>query len=179
MDTIDAEQLREYLKRLDNLLDRPGVLFVVGGSSLTLLGIKDVTLDIDLALAADEADPVYLLEAINKANGGRYLVDVVKMSMVLPLPDGYAERAELAAEFGNLRVYHFDPYSIALHKLARSEERDVVDVSGMLKAGRIGCAELRRHFANLLAQCSASGIGSVDQADLQWKFDAFHQQHCQ
>ena len=86
MDTIDAEQLREYLKRLDNLLDRPGVLFVVGGSSLTLLGIKDVTLDIDLALAADEADPVYLLEAINKANGGRYLVDVVKMSMVLPLP---------------------------------------------------------------------------------------------
>lgn len=55
-------------------------------------------------------------------------------------------RAELVANFGRLSVYCFDPYSIALTKLARTAGKDALDVSRMLAAGLIDCSTLNAHF---------------------------------
>lgn len=175
---VDQERLLAFLKRLDAALNRPGVLFLLGGSSLIWRGIKTESLDIDLALAEDEPDPLPLLEAITVAGDFiEALVDVIRMSESLPLPVGYADRAELAARFEQLTVYHFDPYSVALTKLARSAQKDVRDVGSMLKAGLIDCATLRAHFASVLARYQRR-VTRGDWEDFQRKFETFYRQHC-
>lgn len=57
---VDLARLRAFLTRLDAALDRPGVLFLLGRSSLTWRGLKQDTADIDLALLEDEPDPIPL-----------------------------------------------------------------------------------------------------------------------
>jgi hypothetical protein len=176
---IDKKRLQAFLKRLSESLNRPGVIFLLGGSSLTWLEVKRDSIDVDLALAEDESDPVPLLEAI--AAAGDFIeavVDVMRPHEMLPLPEGYAERMELAAQFGPLTVYLFDPYSIALTKLARSAAKDTLDVGGMLQAGLIDCATLRHHFDSVLARYQRR-VARGDWEDLQRKFDAFYSRHCQ
>lgn len=175
---VDYKLLRTFLTRLDESLDRPGVLFLLGGSSLTWRGIKDYSADIDLALAEGETDPVPLLDAIDRATDFiEAIVDVIRMGETLPLPEGYAERAELAETFAHLRLYHFDPYSIALTKLARSEGRDIADVSSMLNAGLIDCTSLRHHFESVSTRIPR-GVSRSDREDFKRKVETFYQQHC-
>ena len=176
---VDYARLRAFLTRLDAALNRPGVLFLLGGSSLTWRGVKEYSIDIDVALPEGEQDPASLLDAIDVAGDFvEALVDVIRMGETLPLPDGYEERAELAEQFERLTVYHFDPYSIAITKLARSESRDVVDVSNMLLAGLIECGALRRHFESALAGFRR-GVSRSDKEDFKRKVEAFYHQHCE
>jgi len=105
------------------------------------------------------------------------LVDIMRLGDMFPLPEGYAERAELAEQFRRLSAYHFDPYSIALTKLARSEARDVDDVDSMLKSDLIDCAALRRHSESVLQRLQHSANRS-DREDFRRKVDAFYREHC-
>ncbi len=176
---INQEHLRAFLTRLDELLDRPGVIFLLGGSSLTWRGLKQFSADIDIALAEDEPDPEPLRDAIERATDFiEAIVDVIRMGENLPLPDNYADRAELAVKFKNLTVYHFDPYSIALTKLARSEARDIADVSSMLHAGLINCAALHQHFESVAGRFPR-GVSRSDREDFRRKVEAFYHQHCE
>lgn len=74
-------------------------------------------------------------------------------------------------------MFHFDPYSIALTKLARSEMRDVADVSAMLAAGLIDCAQLRHHFEAVRARFPR-GVSRSDKEDFKRKVETFYRQHC-
>lgn len=175
---IDQARLGAFLQRLGDLLDRPGVIFLLGGSSLTWHGVKRETADVDIGLDEAEADPVPLLDAATQAADLiEARLDVMRMTELLPLPEGYAERAEEAIELGNLRVYHFDPYSIALTKLARSAEKDIIDVAAMLRAGLIDCAMLRHHFESVLARYRRHSQRPKIE-DFQRKFEAFYGAHC-
>ncbi len=175
---IDYERLRAFLIRLDASLERPGVLFLLGGSSLTWRGIKPYSTDIDVALDDNEADPLPLLDAIDQAGDFiEAMVDVIRLGGNLPLPEGYADRAEFAEKFNLLSVYHFDPYSIALTKLARFQTRDVADVSGMLNAGLIDCTSLHHHFESVLTRIPR-GVSRSDREDFKRKVETFYQQHC-
>jgi hypothetical protein len=176
--TVDKARLQAFLQRLSDLLDRPGVVFLLGGSALTWLDIKRESFDVDLSLAEDEPDPVPLLDAIMGA--GDFIeanVDVMRMHELLPLPDGYAERAELVASFGDLKVYNFDPYSIALTKLVRSAQKDIRDVTAMLNAGLIDCPTLHLQFESVLARYQRR-VSRGDWEDFKRKVETFYQQHC-
>jgi len=171
---INKKRLQAFLKRLSELLKRPGVIFLLGGSSLTWLDVKQDSIDVDLALAEDEADPIPILDAI--AGAGDF-IEVIRPQELLPLPEGYADRMEMAARFGSLTVYLFDPYSIALTKLARSVAKDTLDVSQMLQAGLIDCATLQHHFDSVLTRYQRR-VTRGDWEDLKRKFEAFHNQYC-
>ena len=86
-------------------------------------------------------------------------------------------RLQLAGQFGPLTVYHFDPYSIALTKLARSANKDIRDVADMLRAGVIDCVILRQHSESVLARHQRQTQRPAFE-DLQRKYDAFYSKHC-
>ncbi len=80
---IDYARLRAFLTRLDTALHRPGVLFLLGGSSLTWRGLKQDSADVDLALAEGEPDPLPLLDAIEvAADFVEAIVDVIRRDTV-------------------------------------------------------------------------------------------------
>jgi hypothetical protein len=44
------------------------------------------------------------------------------------LPDGAEQRHYKVGQYGSIEVYTYDPYSIALSKIARGFETDIQDV---------------------------------------------------
>lgn len=176
---IDKKRLGAFLERLSIFLERPSTIFLLGGSSLTWRGVKGESIDVDLALAEDEADPIPILDAISSASDFiEANADVMRLNDLLPLPEGYADRAEPAGKFGLLTVFHFDPYSVALTKLARSAAKDTRDVGGMIQAGIIDCATLHAHFESVLSRYKRR-VTRGDWADFQRKFEVFYNEHCQ
>ena len=177
--SIDKRRLESFLRRMSDLLDRPSKIFLLGGSSLTWRGIKSESIDVDLALLENESDPIPILDAITSASDFiEANTDVMRLGDLLPLPEGYAERAEHAADFDRLTVYHFDPYSIALTKLARSATKDLNDIDGMLRAGVIDCATLHHHFESVLERYKRKASRG-DWADFQRKVEKFYNEHCE
>ncbi len=176
---IDKARLQIFLQRLGEVMaDHPGVVFLLGGSALTWLTVKAISIDIDVSLAEDEPDPIPLLDAIVMA--GDFVeatADVVRIADLLPLPEGYAERAIFAGQFGRVSVYCFDPYSIALTKLARSANKDVRDVSAMLRAGLVECSALHEHFESVLLRYQQRA-SRADWQDFKRKVETFYQRHC-
>jgi hypothetical protein len=64
-------------------------------------------------------------------------------------------------------VYLFDPYSIALSKIARGFDSDLEDVQFMLRTGAIGWAELERDFRAILPR---AGSFDIDPEEFQAYF---------
>jgi hypothetical protein len=85
-------------------------------------------------------------------------LEEVPIADFLPLPPMARERRQLVGYFGQLGVYIFDPYSIALSKIARGFESDMEDVIFMLHSGVIELGELERHFQTILPQVAKFDI---------------------
>jgi hypothetical protein len=60
--------------------------------------------------------------------------------------------------FGDVEVYIFDPYTIALSKIARGFEADLEDVVFMLRTDLIVFDELERLFKEILPQAPQADI---------------------
>lgn len=158
-------EIQVFLQRLGRHYPHPGTLYLLGGSALCLLGSPHRTLDIDYTPIG--AEHVQLQAAIETlATEMRLEPKAVPIEEFVPLPDGTSARHQFVGRFGALDVYIFDPYTIALSKVARGLETDLQDVTFLLG----------KHIINLekLADCV---IGAMPQA---WYFDidpAEMQQH--
>ena len=174
---VDRKRLQAFLERLNMALDQPGQFFCL---AILLHGeaLKQESADIDLQIVETD-DPIPLLDAI--AQAGDFIetrVDVMRLAQEMPLPEGYEERAEPAADFGKLTVYHFDPYSIALTKLARSATKDINDIEAMLRSGLIDCERLHNHFESVMVSYRQHSQRPKYE-DFQRKVEKFYHEHCE
>ena len=64
----------------------------------------------------------------------------------------------MVGRYGQLDVYIFDLYSIALSKISRGFEADLEDVMFMLHEGLIEFGELERYFDSILPNASKADI---------------------
>ncbi len=64
----------------------------------------------------------------------------------------------MIGRYGELAVYVFDPYTIALSKIARGFEADLEDVMFMLHQDLIEFGELERHFYTILPEAPKADI---------------------
>jgi hypothetical protein len=85
-------------------------------------------------------------------------VEDVPLDEFVPLPPGAYDRRQLVGCFGGVEAYIFDPYTIALSKIARGFEADFEDVLFMLGEGLIEFAELERLFEQVLPRSVEADI---------------------
>ena|SRR3989304_7429171 len=90
----------------------------------------------------------------------------------LPLPSGYENRHRYIGRYGNLEVFHFDFYSVALGKLNRGTEKDFSDVTQMVQVGVIRFSELEGYLQEILPKLETFNLRS-DVSDLKRKFELF------
>ena len=64
-------------------------------------------------------------------------VEIIPIDEFIPLPSDAAARHHNVEKFGSIEVFIFDPYSIALSKLARGFDTDIQDVLFLLRRGII------------------------------------------
>jgi len=118
---------------------------------LVLLGSTRQTVDIDYVghdLHQDELQLV--LEQL--AQSFQLDVEAVPIEEFIPIPTDADERHILIAKFGQLEVYEFDPYTIAISKLDRGFETDIADIVFMLDQHLITIAQLEALLNQALQQ---------------------------
>jgi hypothetical protein len=69
-------------------------------------------------------------------------VAIVPIEAFIPLPRAAQTRHHFVGQFGEVQVFVFDPYSIALSKLARGIEADIQDILFLLHGHFIELDEL-------------------------------------
>ena len=152
---LTKSDIENFLYELGTRLATEETLYLIGGSALLLLGNPRGTLDIDY-VGSDYPPPSDTLAATIRslATELRIEVEPVPMDEFMPLPKEAEQRHQPIGRFGNLSVYLFDPYSIAISKLDRGLGFDLEDVSFLIDQGWITFEQLKKHAEEVLKRAS-------------------------
>ncbi len=153
---LDSADILEFLNRLGERLQQPHRLYLLGGGALCLLGNTRRTLDIDYVGSDLPGQDDVLSTAIRSlANEMHIEVEGVPIHQLIPLPQDFEKRHLRSGQYGNIIVYIFDPYSIAISKLDRGFETDLQDVLFLIRRSFIDLSQLE-HYANIALQESGT-----------------------
>ncbi len=158
MSTLTADDVRTFLKKLSERYTQPGTLYILGGAAVCLLGNPRPTVDLDYAADMTSPDPSLHEAMLAVAKEMRLDLEQVTFKEFIPLPSGAEQRHKRIGRFGQLEVYVFDPYSIALSKVARGFETDLEDVVFLLQRKLIMLKELERMVQTALPRASEFDI---------------------
>jgi hypothetical protein len=158
MNTLTADDIRTFLKKLSDRYTQPGTLYVLGGAAVCLLGNPRPTVDLDYAADLTSADPQLRKAMLTVAKEMRLDLEEVTFKEFIPLPSGVEQRHKRIGRFGQLEVYVFDPYSIALSKVARGFEMDLEDVVFLLQRKLISLKELETMVQKALPRATEFDI---------------------
>jgi hypothetical protein len=159
VEPVTVATLQAFLRRLGERFDGQADLYLLGGCALSLLGNPRTTVDIDYALEPGTSTDKRLETAIAELSAEMHLdVEAVPIAEFIPLPPQAYRRRRWVGHYGQLTVYVFDPYTIALSKIARGFEADLEDVMFMLRQGLIEFGELERNFLAVLPDAPQADI---------------------
>ncbi len=159
MEPVTLNRLGTFLQRLGERAPSGGTLYLLGGSALALLGNPRTTVDVDYTFEVEPGMAELFEAALARLAAEMHLeVEAVPIGEFVPLPPQAHDRRRLVGRYGQLEVYIFDPYTIALSKIARGFEADLEDVLFLLRQGLIGFEELQQHFETILPDAPQADI---------------------
>jgi hypothetical protein len=166
MEPVTSAALESFLQKLGERISQRVTLYLLGGSALCLLGSPRETLDVDYSLATCTKEIEKTINALAKEM--KMDLEAVPLSEFIPLPPNAESRRRFIGRYGQLDVYIFDLYSIALSKIARGFESDLEDVQFLLAQRLIAWDELENHFKSIL---SRAWKADIDPKEFQAYFD--------
>jgi hypothetical protein len=139
----DRARIRNFLSRLGTAFHAEGRIYLTGDTALVYGGLRPAVEEIALAyMVAPVRRGPFLREVQRLAEQLQVNVREDSPAEEVPLPAGAAARARPAGRFGQLELFLFDPYSVALAKLAAASDDGVADVRAMRDAGWLDAAML-------------------------------------
>lgn len=159
MEDITVNTLQAFLQKLGERYTQPGTLYLLGGCALCLLGNPRATQDVDYWVELEPETAQTFQNVVDGLAAEMHLdLEVVPLAEFIPLPPQARDRRRSIGRYGQLDVYVFDLYSIALSKIARGFESDLEDVEFLLRQGLIEWAELERDFEAVLPSAIQTDI---------------------
>ena len=160
MEEVTSKVLLNFFQRLGEQVKSPVILYLLGGSALCLLGSSRETLDVDYF--SEEITPE--VEATLKSLAKELQIDLehVPLKEFIPLPPDAKERRHLIGRYGQVEVYIYDLYSIALSKIARGFESDFEDTEFMLRQKLIDWDDLKKYFRSILPRAKDMDIDPLE-----------------
>lgn len=141
----DRARIERFMEAFARSASENVDVFLVGGATAVLLGWRESTMDIDLAMAPERDEMLRAIPALKDRL--QVNVELASPDQFVPVPSGWQARSPLVSRVGRVTYRHFDLHAQALAKIERGHARDVADVAAMLSRGLIEPAELRRVFA--------------------------------
>lgn len=154
---------------------RPGILYLVGESSLVVEGLADYCTEVIVGIEAADADYDDVCAAIDAAAQSVGLtVFIEHPGDVIPVPADAGSRARTVSGFEGsaqiaLKIRHYDPVIVAVRFIARGDESDYQLALRLLESGWIRMDELEREVEALLPRFTFETI-QQDPAEFRRKF---------
>ncbi len=128
---VDREKLTEFMRSLGSAATGPGRVYLVGGATALLLGVRPQTIDIDIKMSPEPTGAFEAIAAIKNALD--VSVELAAPDDFLPALSGWVERSEFIARYGEIDFFHYDFYAQALSKLLRGHDKDIDDVRALVQ----------------------------------------------
>jgi hypothetical protein len=184
---INADGLFELLESISGFIERKINMYALGGTALTILGIKQSTLDIDINIdsKSEYKHITKVFEQIGFKKTGTYrwltqeglAFDLFFGSNILgtDLLSDCLEKSKFIKSFRMVRLYTLSLYDVIISKLARGDERDFNDIKNIFKSEKIDVKKLVERYEKTM---EVSVVGQYKQKLLdlikikfsQWKF---------
>ena len=141
---LGKHELLEWLSSVDKKLGKEITLVAVGGTAMTLLGLKSSTRDVDFCLSSDDK------ARFEKVMGAAFKVDVFINGYIFSeqLPADYLDKAKDIRIFPKIRLKALHPVDIVITKAARFNARDEEDIAAVAKYVEKG--ELLKRFEEVV-----------------------------
>ncbi len=164
---ISRQQLMDLLEKINEFLDMRIDVFAVGGTALTLLGLKDSTRDIDLNIDSNDGRKKIeeLFNAMNfKKTSGigwetdvGFRIDLFSNGYIFctQLPGDYAKLSKEIRNLGRLRLFAISPCDIIITKLGRGDGRDFDDIETIFRKEKIDVKKLADRFIKTMGNSMA------------------------
>ena len=168
---LKREDIQKFLSHLAQHQSEKIAVYLIGGSALALLGNPRTTLDIDLffdPLTEKLKESISIVEQELKIE-----IEVVPLHEFIPLPPGAEERHLKITTENTLEIFIYDPYSIALSKIARGFDTDIQDVLFLLKENFIEIGKLAQFVKQLQP---VAWDYDIDPSELEQYFNTLTQE---
>jgi len=145
---VGREEIERFLIQVGRIR-QPGRLYLTGGAALVHQGIRPgQTLDIDIHITIDPANlTTQIAQLKQKMNIN---IEFASPGDFIPLPTQWEARSEFIKRYDQVDVFYFDWYSIALSKMQRANQQDVVDVQLLVRQGCVDVSELDLLYQDVL-----------------------------
>lgn len=149
---VDKAAIESFLRQLGRTFRKRGRLYLVGGAALVHLGLRSgLTQDIDVQVGgANEGELIVAIQQLIQQM--QINVEFASPGDFMPLPSQWEAHARYVGRYGQIDVFYFDFYSIALSKIERGNDRDIADVKLLVQQGVITLSELDAAYQEVLAQ---------------------------
>ena len=140
---LDTTALLDFLAVVDAELERPIALVAVGGTALTLLGVKPSTRDVDFTAPAQDAA---LFDAAQRRIPHGFRIDLWTEGAVFSqfLPADYLARSSaVRTRLRRIDLRALHPVDIVVTKIGRLDERDKQDIAACVQRFRLTRQEVR------------------------------------
>lgn len=154
----NADELFQLLESISKYIEREVDMYALGGTTLTILGIKPSTLDIDINIDSHEeysyVCSIFEQIGFKQIGGIRWqtqeglFFDLFEESNILGtvlLPDCLSKSGFIRS-FGKIRLYTHSLYDIIISKLARGDMRDFDDIKRIFETQNIDLNELVKRY---------------------------------
>lgn len=156
---IDRQRIEQFLARLGREFHSSGRIYLVGGTTMVFEGLRAQTLDIDLAIDVSDQDHSELIAILQKLKQQLSMnIELASPADFIPLPSGHSERSSFIGRYGQLDVFHFDLYSVALSKIERATGEDISDVLALLNTKRIEMPKLQECFQDIFPRLATDSL---------------------
>lgn len=160
---IKAGRLIEFLREVDKELEKEIRLNAVGGTAMTLLGLKTSTLDIDFDMTPEDKKE---LERVLDIIPHGFKVDRFTGGYIFSqqLPDDYLKNLQpIDEKFGKIRLFALAPVDIVATKIARLNERDEQDIESCIKKYKL----TREAVTRRAGQIAHTGCEEIPKENLR------------
>lgn len=133
---VTKADIDRFLNALGKNFRKSGRLYLAGGAALVHMGIRsgstmDIDVTIETAEAADEDEMVLAIRRIVEQM--QVNVEFASPGDFIPLPSQWMAQAKFVGRYGQVDVFYFDFYSLALSKISRGSDRDLIDIKLLLQ----------------------------------------------
>lgn len=144
---LDVEKLRRFMEGVGRSAQGPGRVYLVGGATALLLGIRAQTIDVDIKL---DPEPPGIFEAIARLKEDLSVnVELAAPDDFLPALPGWRDRSVFISRSKEVEFFHYDFYAQVLSKLLRGHEKDVADARALVDLGKVQPARLLELFHSI------------------------------
>jgi hypothetical protein len=152
------KELYDLLDNISNYMEEPIEMYALGGTALTILGIKLSTLDIDINIDSKKqyeyTKKIFQQIGFKMEGPIRWLTqeglafDLFYGSNILgtELLEDCLEISKYIKSFGNIKLYTLSLYDIIISKLARGDVRDFEDIKHIFEKEKINQQYLVKRY---------------------------------